>query len=129
MLSALYPTWACRLGDRQRAARFLEDGYAAFTSERFMNVHEYRTDKFPEQPVSGPFIANIAGLLLNCYYGFTGLEPGPDDPATWSRRPVVMPAGWDGIEVDRVMVRGRPARLIARHGDAAARLEMSENAE
>jgi trehalose/maltose hydrolase-like predicted phosphorylase len=125
MLSALYPTWACRLGDRQRAARLLEDGYGAFTSERFMNVHEYQIDKFPEQPVSGPFIANIAGLLLNCYFGFTGLELNAGDPQTWSQRPVVMPAGWDGIEVERVMVRGRPARLIACHGEGAARLELS----
>ena len=55
MLSALYPTWAAWIGDRRRAARFLEEGYAKFTSDRFMNVHEYRPDRFPEQTVSGPF--------------------------------------------------------------------------
>jgi hypothetical protein len=90
-----------------------------------MNVHEYRTDRFPEQPVSGPFMANLSGLLLNCYFGFTGIEMGPDDPASWARRPVVMPAGWDGIRVESLCVRGRYARLTAIHGDEAARLEFA----
>jgi hypothetical protein len=123
MLSALYPTWASRIGDRERAARFLEEGYAKFTSDRFMNIHEYRSDKFPEQPVSGPFLANLAGALLNCYYGLPGLEPDSDDPTTWTRRTVVIPAGWDGIEVESLWIRGRRARLCAYHGQATAQLE------
>jgi trehalose/maltose hydrolase-like predicted phosphorylase len=127
MLSALYGTWAARLGDRGLAAKLLEEGYGAFTSERFANVHEYRTDRFPDEPVSGPFVANLAGMLLNCYFGFTGLEISTDDPRTWPRRPVVMPAGWDGIEVESISVRGRAARLIACHGDPAARLEFHES--
>ncbi|MGD9701123.1 MAG: glycoside hydrolase family 65 protein [Acidimicrobiia bacterium] len=126
MLSALYPTWAAWIGDRRRAARFLEHGYAKFTSDRFMNVHEYRADRFPEQTVSGPFIANLAGLLLNCYYGLPGIELSNDDPATWARRRVVMPKGWDGIEVESLWIRGRRAHLIARHGDASATFEFHD---
>jgi hypothetical protein len=126
MLSALYPTWAAWIGDRRRAARFLEEGYAKFTSDRFMNVHEYRPDRFPEQTVSGPFVANLAGMLLNCYYGFPGIELSSEDPATWPRRPVVMPRGWDGIEVESLRVRGRRAHLIACHGDSSARLEFHD---
>jgi hypothetical protein len=123
MLSALYPTWATRLGDRRLAAKLLEEGYAKFTSDRFTNVHEYRADRFPDQPVSGPFMANMAALLLNCYYGFTGIEPGPGPVETWTRRPVVMPAGWDGIEVESVWARGGRAKLVAHHGDERARIE------
>jgi hypothetical protein len=33
-----------------------------------------------------------------------------------------MPAGWNGIEVDRVFVRQEPARLVARHGAERAEL-------
>jgi hypothetical protein len=123
MLSALYPTWASRVGDRQRAASLFEEGYAKFTSDRFGNIHEYRMDKFPEQPVSGPFLANLAGALLNCYYGLPGLEPDSDDPSTWARRPIVMPAGWNGIEVESLWIRGRRATLRAYHGQAKAQLE------
>jgi len=35
-----------------------------------------------------------------------------------------MPAGWDGIEVERIWVGGKPARLEARHGAARARIEI-----
>jgi hypothetical protein len=34
-----------------------------------------------------------------------------------------MPAGWDGVEIERLVVRGRPARLTARHGDERATLK------
>ena len=123
MLSALYPTWACRIGEPKLAAELLEEGYAKFTSTRFMNVHEYRPDRFPDEPVSGPFMANLSGMLLNCYYGFTGIEPGPDDPSTtWARRPVSMPEGWEGIHVDSVCVRHGTVELTAMHGERA-RLE------
>jgi hypothetical protein len=42
------------------------------------------------------------------------LEPG--EPRSWARRPVVMPEGREGVEVDRIWVRGRPARLLAGTG-------------
>jgi hypothetical protein len=34
----------------------------------------------------------------------------------------VLPTGWNAIEVDRVWVRGRPARLTARQGAERAEL-------
>ena len=123
MLSALYPTWAAWTGDRRRALRFLDSGYAAFTSPRFLNVHEYDPQKFAEQPVAGPFMANLAGFLLNLYLGFTGLQPSTDDPASWAKRPVCLPAGWECIEVERLHVRDRRAHLVAEHGELA-RMEM-----
>ena len=122
MLSALYPTWAAWTGDRRRTLRFLDDGYAAFTDDRFRNVHEYDSRKFPEQPVAGPFMANLSGFLLNLYYGFSGLRPSMDDHSRWTDRPVCLPAGWDGIEVEALHVRDGRAHLLAEHGKPA-RLE------
>jgi hypothetical protein len=122
MLSALLGAWAARLGDRQLSSRLFEEGYAKFASERFNVVHEYRRDKFPEQPVSGPFMANLGGFLLSCLYGLTGLRVGPGEPSTWCERPVVMPDLWDGIEVERIWVRGSPSSLSAKHGDERAHL-------
>ena len=43
MLSALYPTWVAWTGDRRRSLRFLDDGYAAFTSPRFMKALDTET--------------------------------------------------------------------------------------
>ena len=34
-----------------------------------------------------------------------------------------MPAGWDGIEVESLWIRGRRATLRAYHGQATAQLE------
>jgi hypothetical protein len=125
MLSVLLGAWAARLGDRALSSRMFEEGYAKFASDRFNVVHEYRADRFPDQPVSGPFMANLGGFLLACLYGLTGIRIGPDAPETWSRRPVVMPDLWDGIEVERLWVRGQPASLRAKHGDERAHVSIA----
>lgn len=119
MLSALYGAWAARTGDRALALSLLEEGYATFESDRFSQILEYRPDRFPEQPRAGPFFANMGGFLSSLLLGFPRLEPGEGEPETWSAAPVVLPAGWEAIEIDRVWVRGRPMRLEARHGEPA----------
>jgi trehalose/maltose hydrolase-like predicted phosphorylase len=125
MLSSLLGVWAAMLGDRARSGRMFEEGYAAFASKRFNVMHEYRSDRFPEEPVSGPFLANAGGFLLACLYGLPGLRLGPGEPETWCVRPVVMPDLWDAVEVERIWVRGRPASLRAKYGDRAATIERS----
>ena len=125
MLSALYGVWAARLGDRALAGRLVDDGFAQFVSPRFMNIHEYRDDKFPDQPVAGPFLANLAGFLYGCLFGLTRLRPNSGDPSSWSESgPIVLPEGWEAIEIDRVWVHGHPTRVCARHGDDRAELHI-----
>jgi trehalose/maltose hydrolase-like predicted phosphorylase len=118
MLSAPLGAWAARLGDRTLSARMFEEGYADFIEEPFRVANEF-SRRFPDQPRAGPLVANVGGFLTSCLYGLTGLVPGPDDPATWARRPAVMPELWDAVEIERVWVRGPPVRLIARHGQRA----------
>jgi hypothetical protein len=108
MLSALLGAWAARSGDRAESTRLFDEGYAKFCTPRFNVMHEYRRDRFPEQPVSGPFLANAAGFLLSLLYGLTGISVGDDEPEQWCRRRVVMPDAW--------------MSLVARHGDERARL-------
>jgi Glycosyl hydrolase family 65 central catalytic domain len=120
MLSALYGAWAARIGERKASADLFDAGYAQFVSPRFLNTHEYRDDRLPEgQPPAGPFAANIGGFLTACLYGLTGLHIRGPDPSKWPRHVAAMPDGWDGIEVERVWIQGRPVRLQARHGDRA----------
>jgi trehalose/maltose hydrolase-like predicted phosphorylase len=123
MLSALYGVWAARAGDRELAARLLEEGYAAFAADRFLQTLEYRRDRFPEQPVAGPFFANLGGFLMGLVLGFPGLSVDGGEAAGWPRRAVVLPAGWQAIEVERLWVRGREASLCARQGAPSAVLE------
>lgn len=119
MLSALYGAWATRAGDRDLALKLLDEGYAKFESGRFGQILEYRPDRFPEQPRAGPFFANMGGFLSGLLLGMPRLEPDEGAPETWSKAPVVLPAGWTAIEIDRLWVRGRPMRLEARQGEPA----------
>jgi protein-glucosylgalactosylhydroxylysine glucosidase len=116
MLSALLGVYAARVGDRARALELFERGYAAFVVEPFSITTEYDREKFPEQPVAGPFTANLGGFLLSCLFGLPGVRLGDGEPDTWCRREVVLPAGWDAIELNRIWARMREARLSAEHG-------------
>jgi trehalose/maltose hydrolase-like predicted phosphorylase len=123
MLSALFGVWAAWSGDRKLASELLQEGYGAFLTDRFMQTLEYRPDRFPEQPMAGPFFANIGGFLLGLLLGFPALIPNAGDPRRWSRRSVTLPAGWEAIEVERMWIRGKPTRLVARQGASEATLE------
>ena len=119
MLSALYGVWAARAGDRDLSLQLLEEGYAKFVKGRFLQTLEYRPDRFPEQPEAGPFFANMGGFLSSLLLGFTRLETSAGSVQDWAKAPVVLPAGWSAIEVDRIWIRGRGVRLTARHGELA----------
>ena len=122
MLSALYGVWAAYAGDRALSAQLMDEGYGQFCVGRFMQTLEYRPDVFPDQPRAGPFFANLGGFLIGLLTGFPGLQPGRGDVKNWAKRPVVLPEGWTGIEVERVWVHGRPYKLVARQGAEQAQL-------
>ncbi len=119
MLSALYGVWAARHGDRALALRLLEEGYGLFIAGRFLQTLEYRPDKFPEQPMAGPFFANMGGFLMSLLLGFPRLKIGSGRTQDWPQGKVVLPKGWTSIEVERLWVHGKPMRLVAQHGKLA----------
>jgi hypothetical protein len=121
MLSALLGTYAARLGDRSRSADLFERGYAEFINEPFWETDEF-SRKFEDKPPVGPFQANLGGFLMSCISGLPGLEVSSAPPEEWAKRRVVLPEGWDAIEVERLWVRGRESSLVARHGAKRAEL-------
>lgn len=123
MLPALYGTWAAWAGDRALSLKLLDEGYARYQYGRFQQTLEYRLDKVSDGVASGPFFANMGGFLTGLLFGLPGLKISELDPSEWASRPVVLPEGWEAIECDRLVVRGRAARLVARQGDKRARLE------
>jgi len=124
MLSTLLGVFAARVGEREQALDLFERGYAEFVLEPFAATAEYSPKVFPDQPRACPFAANLGGFLSALLYGVTGVTLGPGDPVTWCRRSPSLPAGWRGIEADRIWVRGAPARLSARQGAERARIEL-----
>jgi trehalose/maltose hydrolase-like predicted phosphorylase len=124
MLSAFYGVWAAWNGDRVLSARLLDEGYAQLIGGRFLQTLEQSPSKFPDKPRSGPFFANLGGFLTALYQGFPGIKIGPGGPGTWPARPVVLPAGWRSIEVERAWVGREPARIEARHGAERATIEV-----
>jgi trehalose/maltose hydrolase-like predicted phosphorylase len=125
MLSALLGVYAARLGERDRALELYERGFAEFVAQPHFVVTEYSPSVYPDQPRAGPFIANLGGFLTGCLYGLTGMTLRAGDPTGWCRGPVTMPQGWDGVHVERLWVRGRPATLTAVHGEDRARLDLA----
>jgi hypothetical protein len=119
MLSPLYGVWAARAGRRALSLKLLEEGYGRFVCGRFMQTLEYRPDKFPAQPMAGPFSANMGGLLMSLLLGLPRLKPGYGKPETWAEAEVVLPEGWKSIEVERLWLRGREASLEAAQGKKA----------
>ena len=64
-------------------------------------------------------------MLLGLCYGLTGLVVDDGEPDAWARRPITLPAGWSALRIDRLRVRGRSARLVARQGAERAELSFS----
>ncbi len=124
MLPALYFVWAAMVGDRELALKLFEEGFAAYDQPRFHQCLEYRLDH-ADGPAAGPFFANLGSMLLGLCYGLTGLVVNDGEPDTWARRPITLPAGWEAVRIDRLQVRGRSARLVARHGAERAELSFS----
>ena len=122
MLSALLGVYAARIGDRSAALSWFEKGYADFVEDPFSETNEFSLKRFPDKPRVGPFMANLGGFLMSLLYGLTGLQLSAAEPSTWFRRPIVLPEGWQAIEVDRLYARGKPAHLVARHGEPNATL-------
>ena len=118
MLSALLGVYAARIGDRAGSLRWFEQGYADFVETPFME------QTVADLPSPRAFMANLGGFLMSCLYGLTGLHVSAAEPAEWFTRPVVLPEGWDAIQVDRLFVRGQPARLEAWHGAARATIQL-----
>lgn len=120
MLSAPLGVYAAMLDDRQRSAELFEAGYAEFITDPYREANEFSNKRFPDKPRVGPLIANVGGFLTSLFYGLPRLRITSRVPEEWPDGPVTMPDGWDGIEVERIWVRGRPAHLRALHGERRA---------
>ena len=122
MLSAFLPYYAARAGQPEKATELLETGYGDFVNEPFLETDEFPKTQ-PDKPRTGPMFANIGGYLTTLLYGYPGLRLGPGKTETWAERPVVLPAGWKSIQVERVWAHGEGRSLTAVAGAPGAILD------
>ena len=128
MFAPFFATLAAQDGDRALAAELLDGGIAGYIVEPFMSFAEYKPGTDADRaPQAAPYMATAGGYLMSCLYGFSGLELNEGEPSSWRKYPVSMPKGWEGIEVDRVFVHGKTARLSARQGDKLASLDFTSD--
>jgi hypothetical protein len=120
MLPPVLGVYAAWIGDRKRSQELFEKGYAEYINEPFTETDEFSRTRFGDQPRKGPFTANLGGFLQACVLGLSGLQINSCDPNTWAVRPPAMPAGWDGVEVERIVAGGRDVHLIAKQGQERA---------
>ena len=118
MFSALLPVFAARSGDRRAARRLLDEGYGVFLQPPFHEIDEFPAQK--DRPRASPMFANMGGFLLALLYGFPGLRLGYGPVDAWAERDATLPAGWNGIHVERIHARRCGWCLDVRHGHRAS---------
>ncbi|MFG0247933.1 MAG: hypothetical protein ACF8OB_03525 [Phycisphaeraceae bacterium JB051] len=62
------------------------------------------------------FVTFAGHILKQLLIQFPQLDITSPDPMSWPSKPVTLPQGWDAIEVQRIWIQDRPAKMIARHG-------------
>ncbi|MBI2200489.1 MAG: glycoside hydrolase family 65 protein [Armatimonadetes bacterium] len=123
MHGPLMAVYAARLGNRRLAREALEKTILLSTVDPFVQFLEAGRQNFRlEASPDTVFLTGAGGFLMALVLGLPGLQIGPDEPSEWPRLPVVLPEGMDAIEVERLWVRGRPARLVATQGEVKADL-------
>jgi hypothetical protein len=125
MLSAPMGVWVARTGDRELSRDCFERGVADFVFGPFMEFDEFGAPFTQHREKVGPYLAHCGGFLMSCMYGLTGLVLNEGEPHDWGQNRIVMPQGWDGVQVERIYLREREAHLVARHGDERCTLEYS----
>jgi hypothetical protein len=123
MHSSFFTVWAAQRGERKLARELLTAGICDNVVAPYHQFIEATARHNYSDHTHTVFLTNGAGLLMACYLGLPGLRIHAGRPAEWCQRPVVLPEGWESIEVERLWVRGQPMRLHARHGAARATLE------
>ena len=120
MLSGFLGVIPARLGDRELARVYFDEGNRPFFLEPYLMSTEgaLTAGHYQRVPdaVTTVFITGRGSLMAGLMMGLTRMDLWQENPDDWFTGPIVMPEGWDGVVLERVYLRGRPARITAMHG-------------
>jgi len=120
MLSGFLGVIPARLGDRTLARAYFDRGNLPFFTEPYRMSAEgaITAGHYQRVPdaVTTVFITGRGSLMAGLMLGLTRINFWKENLDDWFSGPIVMPEGWDGIVLEKVFLRGRPARITALHG-------------
>jgi len=120
MLSGFLGVIPARLGDRALARAYFDRGNLPFFTEPYRMSAEgaITAGHYQRVPdaVTTVFITGRGSLMAGLMLGLTRINFWKENLDDWFSGPIVMPEGWDGIVLEKVFLRGRPARITALHG-------------
>ncbi len=114
---------AVRSGDRDLAAEHVRAGVGAHWQPDFGGWREYGQYWNHGEFDMDCFLTNPGYLLRILLLDLPRFDIGAGPVESWCSEPVVLPSGWEEIEVERIWIRGRPARLSAKHGDSHTKIK------
>ena len=116
----IFPAW---MGDREMSLRYFEKGVGPFLREPYMTSVEWvaRDGSDPDN-MPTPFLTGRGALLAGIMLGLTRLNLWESEEK-WLEGPITLPQGWEEITLQRVYLKGRPARVTAKHGATHAEIE------
>ena len=125
MLSGFLGVIPARLGDRALSRECFDAGSLPFFVEPFMLCTESGAIHYENHPdrLITIFLTGRGSLMAGLLLGLTRLDIWQEEFGDWFKGPIVMPEGWDGIVLEKVYLKGRPARVKAMHGDDSATVE------
>ena len=124
MMSGFLGVFPSRVGDRKLSRKYFDEGNLPFFVEPYWMSTELSA-KFPNWSMDNRityFITGRGSLMTGLLMGLTRLDIWQNDFDNWFAGPIVMPEGWDGIVLEKVYLKGRPARITAMHGDTKANI-------
>jgi len=127
MLSGFLGVIPAYLGDRKLAREFFEEGNLRFFIEPYLMCTERALtgDYYKRVPdaITTTFLTGRGSMIAGLMMGLSRIDLWKEDLDDWFSGPIVMPEGWDGIVMEKVYLRGRPARITAMHGAPRAQVE------
>lgn len=126
MLSGFLGVIPARLGDREFARQCFDRGNLDFFIDPYLMSTESACARYQNTPQDNMltiFLTGRGSLLTGLLLGLTGLDIWHDDPKDWLAGPITLPSGWDRIILEKVYIKGKPARIVAEHGKAHAEIE------
>ncbi len=126
MLSGFLGVIPARLGDRKLAREFFEAGNLSFFTPPYMMCIERSFDgeAMEKSPDGGYaiFLTGRGSLLTGLMMGLTNMNIYKDDINEMFEGTITLPEGFNKLTLNKIYIKGRPAKVIAENSKEKAEI-------